>query len=163
DAGGPGAGGGMSALEDPVTVAPDHRFGLAPDFSLGVEEELLVVDRDDLCLAPDSERLVRAVHARGGSVCSEIFAAELELVPPLHALAANSPFWHGRDSGLASARAAILRSYPRCEIPRAFHHWEHFCETAADLARTADVEDYTYFWWDVRPHPRLGTVEVRAP
>jgi carboxylate-amine ligase len=84
-------------------------------------------------------------------------------LPLVHSLAANSPFWFGRDSGLASARVAILRSYPRYGIPRWFRDWEEFCRLATDLAHTAGVEDYTYFWWEVRPHPRLGTIEVRAP
>ena len=84
-------------------------------------------------------------------------------LPLLHSLSANSPFWYGRDSGLASARAAVLRSYPRYGVPRWFRDWEDFLLVARELADAAGVPDYTYFWWDVRPHPRLGTVEVRAP
>jgi glutamate---cysteine ligase / carboxylate-amine ligase len=84
-------------------------------------------------------------------------------LPLLHSLSANSPFWYGRDSGLASARAAILRSYPRYGVPRWFRDWAEFSMVARELADAAGVPDYTYFWWDVRPHPRLGTVEVRAP
>jgi carboxylate-amine ligase len=83
-------------------------------------------------------------------------------VPVLQALTANSPFWHGMDSGMDSARSAILRSYPRIEMPRAFAGYEDFCATAAELVAAAGVEDYTHIWWDVRPHPRLGTIEVRA-
>jgi carboxylate-amine ligase len=83
-------------------------------------------------------------------------------VPLLHALAANSPFWHGTDSGLASARAAILRSYPRIELPRSFRDWEDFCTTASEVVHAAGVPDYTYIWWEIRPHPRLGTVEIRS-
>jgi carboxylate-amine ligase len=84
-------------------------------------------------------------------------------LPLLHSLAANSPFWYGQDSGLASARAAILRSYPRYGAPRWFRDWTDFSFVARELAEAADVADYTYFWWEVRPHPRLGTIEVRAP
>ena len=47
-------------------------------------------------------------------------------------------------------------------MPAEFASWPEFCETATELARAAKVEDYTYFWWDVRPHPLLGTVEVRC-
>jgi glutamate---cysteine ligase / carboxylate-amine ligase len=83
-------------------------------------------------------------------------------LPLLQALAAASPFWHGHDSGLASARAAILRSYPRMGIPPAFGSYDEFVATMTELATAAGLTDYTYFWWDVRPHPRLGTVEVRA-
>jgi carboxylate-amine ligase len=81
--------------------------------------------------------------------------------PLLLALSANSPFWHGIDSGLASARTAIVRSYPRGGMARAFRDYEDFLSTARSLADVAEVEDYTYFWWDVRLQPRFGTVEVR--
>ena len=83
-------------------------------------------------------------------------------LPLLQALAANSPFWHGRDSGLASARSALFRAFPRAEIPRALSDLDDWAELVDRLTAAADVPDYTFLWWDVRPHPRLGTVEVRA-
>ena len=83
-------------------------------------------------------------------------------LPLLQALAANSPFRHGRDTGLASAREVTIRGWPRSGVPRAMRDFEDFCATAALLARAADVPDYTWFWWKLRPHPRLGTVEIRA-
>ncbi len=83
-------------------------------------------------------------------------------LPLLAALTANSPFRDGADTGLASARAAAVRSYPRFELPRAFRDYEDFCRIADQLIAAAGVSDYTYIWWDVRPHPNLGTVEVRG-
>ena len=83
-------------------------------------------------------------------------------LPLLQALAANSPFRHGRDTGLASAREVTIRGWPRSGAPRAMRDFEDFCVTATLLARAADVPDYTWFWWKLRPHPRLGTVEIRA-
>jgi len=83
-------------------------------------------------------------------------------LPLLAALTANSPFREGADSGLASARAAAVRSYPRFELPRAFRDYEDFLRVADQLIAAAGVSDYTYIWWDVRPHPNLGTVEVRG-
>ncbi len=83
-------------------------------------------------------------------------------LPLLQALAANSPFRHGRDTGLASAREVTIRGWPRSGVPRAMRDFGDFCEAAALLARAADVPDYTWFWWKLRPHPRLGTVEIRA-
>jgi glutamate---cysteine ligase / carboxylate-amine ligase len=83
-------------------------------------------------------------------------------LPLLQALSANSPFRHGRDTGLASARDMTMRSWPRSGIPRAMRDYEDFCQMSAALSKAADVPDYTWFWWKVRPHPRLGTVEVRA-
>lgn len=83
-------------------------------------------------------------------------------LPALQALSANSPFQEGADSGHASARTSIVRSYPRFQVPREFRDYEDFCQVADQLIAAAGVDDYTYIWWDVRPHPRLGTVEVRA-
>jgi glutamate---cysteine ligase / carboxylate-amine ligase len=83
-------------------------------------------------------------------------------LPLLQALAANSPFRHGRDTGLASAREVTIGGWPRSGVPRAMRDFEDFCETAKLLCAAADVPDYTWFWWKMRPHPRLGTVEVRA-
>lgn len=83
-------------------------------------------------------------------------------LPLLQALAANSPFRHGRDTGLASAREVTQRGWPRSGVPRAMRDFEDFCHMSELLARAADVPDYTWFWWKLRPHPRLGTVEIRA-
>jgi carboxylate-amine ligase len=85
-----------------------------------------------------------------------------EWLPLLQALAGNSPFWHGVDSGLATARAQLFRGYPRGDIPPAFASFDHFEETVAAVVAAGDAPDYTFLWWDIRPHPRLGTVEVRA-
>jgi carboxylate-amine ligase len=83
-------------------------------------------------------------------------------LPALLALSANSPFEEGSDSGHASARTSVVRSYPRFQVPREFRDYEDFCHVADQLIAAAGVDDYTYIWWDVRPHPQLGTVEIRA-
>ncbi len=80
----------------------------------------------------------------------------------LEALAANSPFRHGRDTRLASAREITLRGWPRSGAPRAFADFADFEAFADRLTRVAGVPDYTFHWWKLRPHPRLGTVEIRA-
>lgn len=99
---------------------------------------------------PDAETAIR------------VFNGLRRHLPLLQALAANSPFRHGRDTGLASAREVTLRGWPRSGVPRAMRDYADFCASAQLLARAADVPDYTWFWWKMRPHPRLGTVEVRA-
>jgi glutamate---cysteine ligase / carboxylate-amine ligase len=232
----------------------EHRFGTSEPLTIGVEEELLLVDARRR-LRPDAERVIESVEeAARASVSTEIFAAQIELktgicrdaagaaaelgalrgavratgvgllgaglhpddehegaaqlvakdrydvvkenlasllntppsglhvhvgmpdpetavavanamrihLPLLAALAANSPFRAGEDSGLASARAAVVRAYPRFEMPRGFRDYAEFLTVADQLIAAAGVADYTYIWWDVRPHPRLGTVEVRG-
>lgn len=230
-----------------------HRFGDSPPLSVGVEEELLLVDGSRRLIPVSEEVLATVDRAVRDNVTAEIFAAQIELkthvchdaeearrelaklrrtvretgveliasglhpaddaaraqlVPKpryapvaedlkgllntpvcalhvhvgmpdpetavrvanalrhrlslLQALTANSPFWRGVDSGLASARSAVVHTYPRFEMPRKFRDYEDFCRVADQLIAAAGVDDYTYIWWDVRPHPRLGTVEVRG-
>jgi glutamate---cysteine ligase / carboxylate-amine ligase len=83
-------------------------------------------------------------------------------VPLLQALGANSPFWHGRDSGLASARTVRVHDAPRSGLPRPFGDWADYCDTMRELVRVADIDGPRSLWWDVRPHPGLGTLEVRV-
>jgi glutamate---cysteine ligase / carboxylate-amine ligase len=85
-----------------------------------------------------------------------------EYLPLLQALAANSPFWHGLDSGLASARAQVFRAFPSSEIPPIFRSYDEYAEHVEALATAGALRDYTFLWWDIRPHPALGTIEVRA-
>src|SRR3954469_25674249 len=80
----------------------------------------------------------------------------------LLALSANSPFWRGDSTGLASTRTPIFRAFPRVGIPPAYGDWENYRKQIEFLVRTRVIEDYTYLWYDVRPHPRFGTVEVRV-
>ena len=83
-------------------------------------------------------------------------------VPLLVALAANSPLWRGAPTGLMSSRVPIFRAFPRVGLPPRFEGWEDFERRVEEMVRAGMIEDYTYLWYDVRPHPRLGTLEVRA-
>jgi len=83
-------------------------------------------------------------------------------LPLFQALAASSPFWFGVDSGMASGRSALFRAFPRSRVPQAFQGWEHYEEVIRWCVATAEIPDYTYVWWDIRPSPNLGTIEVRA-
>ena len=82
-------------------------------------------------------------------------------LPELLALSANSPFWHGRDTGLASTRIKVFDPFPRSGMPPAFSSWEEFELLVERGVTTNSFPDYTYIWWDLRPHPKLGTIEVR--
>ncbi|HET7122186.1 MAG TPA: YbdK family carboxylate-amine ligase [Solirubrobacterales bacterium] len=244
------AGAGSSA--ESRTARREHRFGSSPPLTIGVEEELLLVDAACGLEAAAEGVLERVDEDHRKAVSTEIFATQIEVktgvcldaeqatreliearravaaagarllgsglypgeageavmvekaryetvkrdlagilstppcglhvhvgvpdpetavvvanamrhhLPLLAALTANSPFRDGADTGLASARAAAVRAYPRFELPRAFRDYEDFLRVADQLIAAAGVEDYTYIWWDVRPHPNLGTVEVRG-
>ena len=99
---------------------------------------------------PDAETAIRA------------FNGLRRHLPLIEALAANGPFRHGRDSRFASARELALRAWPRSGAPREMADYADFAAYAERLTRAAGVPDYTFHWWKLRPHPRLGTVEVRA-
>jgi glutamate---cysteine ligase / carboxylate-amine ligase len=83
-------------------------------------------------------------------------------IPVLQALSANSPFWHGQDSLLASSRTVVCHSVPRTGLPRAFRGWDDYQETTAEVCRVAEAPDGASIWWDMRPHPTLGTLEIRC-
>jgi len=100
---------------------------------------------------PDEEYAVRAV------------ATLSRYVPLFVALSANSPFWAGRDTRLSSVRVKIFGLVPRSGLPPRFRSWEEFEGYVDALVRAGSIPDYSLCWWDARPHPKLGTVELRAP
>jgi glutamate---cysteine ligase / carboxylate-amine ligase len=83
-------------------------------------------------------------------------------LPVLLALSCNSPFWRADRSGLASTRMPIFRAFPRVGVPPSYGTWDGYVREIDFMVRSGVMEDYTYLWYDVRPHPRFGTVEVRA-
>jgi carboxylate-amine ligase len=229
----------------------DHGFG--SDFTVGIEEELLLVDPETLMLAPVAARVLAAMDAPEAIASHEAYAVEIELrsppapdasaaatalaaaraaaraagatlmgvglhpadddgdselvdseryrrvarmmrglfartpeaalhvhvgmpdpetairafnglrshLPLLQGLSANSPWWFGRDSGLASARYALVRTYPGRGVPPAFPDFDAYLEATELTLAAGGIDEYTLLWWDVRPHPKLGTVELR--
>lgn len=83
------------------------------------------------------------------------------VLPELLAVSANSPFWQGRSTGLASTRVKVAESLPRSGLPPELGSFAEFVEVVDTGVRAGCFPDYTHIWWDVRPHPRLGTLEVR--
>ncbi|HEU5065946.1 MAG TPA: YbdK family carboxylate-amine ligase [Gaiellaceae bacterium] len=239
----------------------EAHFGESAPFSVGVEEELMVLDADSLLLAPRAAELIAASEgaALPGTLKSELFASALELntnicatpeeaaetlaelrreaaalaaerglrvaaagshpisrpedqeiadeerykefvdyagvsarrqgvsglhvhvgmesadacfqalegvlpwLPVVLALSANSPYLAGEETGMMSNRAEVLAQLPRSGAPPAFRSyadWEEFVERFERLGMAAE---YTRFWWDIRPHPRFGTLEIRMP
>jgi glutamate---cysteine ligase / carboxylate-amine ligase len=232
---------------------PPHRFGAGEPFSVGLEEELLLVDPDSLALAHVADRVLPGTGLPRERIDHEAFLAELEvrsepcssvaeavgqlhegraaartagatlvaaglhpdarlfdvrlveseryerverqmrglikrtpecalhvhvgvpdpeaavaamnglreLLPLLHGLGANSPFWFGEDSGMASSRAAVIRAYPGRGIPPVLDSWDDYLAALDAVRAGGGPTDHTMVWWDARPQPRLGTVEMR--
>jgi carboxylate-amine ligase len=82
-------------------------------------------------------------------------------LPDFLALSASSPFWRGEPTGLASSRQMVFSAFPRSGVPPRFDSYQAFSDLVGQLERTGCIADYTHIWWDIRPHPRLGTVELR--
>jgi glutamate---cysteine ligase / carboxylate-amine ligase len=231
----------------------EHRFGTGEPFTIGLEEELLLVDPETLQLAHVADRVLPAMHLPKERADHEAFLAEVEVrseprrtaadaitdiaagraavakaggtpmavglhpdarfgdvslvqsdryrrvegemrglikrtpecalhvhvampspdaavaglmglreaLPLIGALGAGSPFWFGFDSGLASARAAIIRAYPGRGLPPRLRGWEDYLEALDSIAAGGGPEDHTMVWWDARLQPRLGTIELR--
>jgi glutamate---cysteine ligase / carboxylate-amine ligase len=98
---------------------------------------------------PEPEDAIRAVNGMRAHL------------PVLLALSANSPFWQGRDSGLASTRTPLFQAFPRVGIPRRFDDYADYVRSVDLLLRLEAFPEPTFLWWDVRPQPRFGTIEVR--
>jgi glutamate---cysteine ligase / carboxylate-amine ligase len=102
------------------------------------------------------------VGVRGADRAIAVCDRMRELLPPLLALSANSPFLDRRDSGLATVRSEIFtRTFPRCGVPSPFVDWDTYARFVELLQRTNSVVESTQLWWSVRPHHSFGTVEVR--
>jgi glutamate---cysteine ligase / carboxylate-amine ligase len=83
-------------------------------------------------------------------------------IPVLLGLSANSPFWRADTTGMASTRTPIFRAFPRVGIPPTYEDWEDYERRIEFMIKARVIEDYTYLWHDVRPHPQFGTVEIRV-
>ena len=83
-------------------------------------------------------------------------------LPLLLALSGNSPFWRGRDAGFASTRTMLFQAFPRTGLPRRYSSYGEWVEAVDLQIRAGALPEATFLWWDVRPQPRFGTVEVRV-
>jgi glutamate---cysteine ligase / carboxylate-amine ligase len=97
----------------------------------------------------DPEKAIQVVNALIGHLA--------ELV----ALSASSPFWRGEPTGLNSSRHMVFAAFPRSGPPPRFKDYADYAEVVGQLERTGCIADYTHIWWDIRLHPRLGTIEIR--
>lgn len=82
-------------------------------------------------------------------------------LPHFLALTASSPFWSGHDTGLASSRSIIFGALPTAGPPPRLEHWDAFEEYMETLLRAGTISSIKEVWWDVRPHPDFGTIEIR--
>jgi glutamate---cysteine ligase / carboxylate-amine ligase len=91
----------------------------------------------------------------------QIVSGLLPHLAPLLALSASSPFWRGEPTGLSSSRQIVFSAFPRSGPPPRFRDYADYASVVGQLERTGCIADYTHIWWDIRPHPKWGTIEVR--
>ena len=163
----------LRAAADAIARRNDLRIAAAGAHPITPPEELPIVQeqryRDMVAYAGPTARRqgVSGLHVHVGvesaEACFHALEGVLQWLPLVLALSVNSPYLGGRETDLLSTRAAILAELPRSGAPpafRAYDDWEAWVERLVRLGVTAD---YTRLWWDVRPHPRFGTLEVRMP
>ena len=101
------------------------------------------------------------VGIRDGSKAIPIVNALAGYLPHFLALTASSPFWNGQDTGLASSRAIVFGGLPTSGPPQPLTDWTEFEEYMDTLLRAGTIRSIKEVWWDIRPHPDFGTVEIR--
>jgi glutamate---cysteine ligase / carboxylate-amine ligase len=146
-----------------AAVAGTHPFAVWQEIVVSAGERYQFVYGSMRELARREPTFGLHVHVGVPDPEAAIFAANRlrTHIPLLLALSVNSPFWQGRDTGLASARTPLFQAFPRVGIPRAFADYAEYVESVDVLIRCDAVPEPTFLWWDVRPQPRFGTVEVR--
>jgi carboxylate-amine ligase len=103
------------------------------------------------------------VAVGGAARTLAVYNALREELPALAALAANAPLHAGHDTGLASVRPTISSLLPRQGVPPALESWEELAEGLRWGAATGRIPESGFWWWELRPHPRFGTLELRVP
>jgi carboxylate-amine ligase len=98
---------------------------------------------------------------RNGDECIRFNNFFLHFIPHLIALSASSPFWKGRDTGLAAARPTTYESHPTSGIPIPVADWSAFSKLYGQLVATGSIQSMKDIWWDIRPSPGYGTLELR--
>lgn len=152
-----------AAAELAVASAATHPFAVWRDTALGRGDRQAEVYGSMRELARREPTYALHVHVAmpDADAAVRVFNRMRVHLPLLLALSANSPFWQGRDTGLASARTPLFQAFPRVGIPRRYDSYEDWVGTVDMLVRCEAFPDSSYLWWDVRMVPRYGTLEIR--
>jgi glutamate---cysteine ligase / carboxylate-amine ligase len=140
----------------PIALWEDQEIVDRPRYRKLVAE-LAIIARQELIFGTHVH-----IGVRGADKAIYIADGMRRHIPILLALSANSPMWRGRVTGMMSSRTPVFRAFPRAGVPPHYGTWEIFANRVELMVGAGAIPDYTYLWWDVRPHPNLGTVEVRV-
>ena len=138
-------------------------------FSRWAEQDITPKERYHLlvnrCQWPARRLMIFGLHVHVGVESGEkaiaVFNSLSTYIPHLLALSASSPYFEGEETGLASCRVKIFESLPTAGLPYRLLNWAEFQRLMITLVNARAIESVREIWWDVRPHPDFGTVEVR--
>ena len=99
---------------------------------------------------------------KNGDECMRYNNFFLHFMPQLIALSASSPYWNSQDTGLASSRPTVYEAHPTSGVPYTVHNWQEFEDLYDQLIMTQSIESMKDIWWDLRPSPAYGTLEIRV-
>ena len=138
-------------------AAADGALNPGPRYERTLHHYGPVAARQQLCA------LQVHVAVRGADRALAVHNALRAHLPEIAALAANAPFHDGRDTGMASARPKVSELLPRQGVPPVLPSWEAFAGALRWGAAAGPMVDYRSWWWELRPNPAFGTLEVRVP
>jgi carboxylate-amine ligase len=148
-----------------LVIAAAGAHPTVPLESLPVVQEPRYLEMLEQVGYPARRQGVNGLHVHVGvesaERCFERFEAVLSWLPVVLALSANSPYVDGRANGMLSNRAGVLAELPRGGAPPGFESYADWEAWVDRLVSIGVMADYTRIWWDVRPHPRFGTLEIR--
>ncbi|HET6346661.1 MAG TPA: YbdK family carboxylate-amine ligase, partial [Myxococcota bacterium] len=101
------------------------------------------------------------VGVKSGEHAVALMNALTVFLPHLLAMSASSPYWHGIDTGMASCRSKVFEGLPTAGLPPAVTNWGEFVSLMRTLLSAGSIKSIREIWWDIRPHPAFGTVEIR--
>lgn len=101
------------------------------------------------------------IGMKDGDTCIRFNNFFLQFIPHLIALSASSPYWIGKDTGLAASRPTVYEAHPTSGRPVMVKNWAEFNHLFALLVQTHSIESMKDLWWDLRPSPGFGTLEIR--
>lgn len=146
----------FSAGMHPFAIAEQQRVTKAPRYAT-------LIDRTRYW---GQQMVIYGVHVHVGMPAQErvmpVLDSMLRFYPHLQALSAASPYWEGVDTGYASNRALLFQQLPTAGLPFQFASWAQYEHYVADLTTTGVIDEINEIRWDIRPSPRLGTIEVRV-
>ena len=145
-------------------------LGATHPFNKGLSGVIYPADRyeriEDRLAWLTYQRVVFGLHVHvgmpSGDMAMGVISMLVQYLPHMLALSASSPFWHGMDTGLASCRSALYRMLPHAGVPRYFRNWKEFRAFYRVMRDCRAIQSSKDIYWDIRPVPSLGTVEIRV-